>query len=125
MRKQVLLLSLCVFLAGCEDMGWVEKPKYDALQQQLKQAQEDLKKAQQQVTECQAHKYEVYSRGFRTFRLDTITGKTCILLTSPEDWKKAETNEQGCPCEDAMNEAQPNYQAMSAMGCFGKVKGTN
>jgi hypothetical protein len=44
-------------------------------------------------------RYQIHNEGFRTWRLDTATGKTCILLTSKEDWKKPETFEQSCTLE--------------------------
>jgi hypothetical protein len=44
-------------------------------------------------------RYRVDREGFRTWRLDTATEKTCILLTSEEDWKKPETSLQSCSSE--------------------------
>jgi len=41
-------------------------------------------------------RYQVHREGFRTWRLDTTTGQTCLLLTSQEDWKKPETELQSC-----------------------------
>lgn len=132
MRKRLLVLAMCVSLEGCEDVGFVPKDKYDVSHVQLKKTQEELqkteeelKKAQQQLQESQAHKYQIYTQGWRTWRLDSVTGKTCILLTSPQDWKKPETTQAGCPCEDAMNDAQNTFEVLRAMGCFGKVKSSN
>jgi len=132
MQKQLLVLAMCVSLEGCEDAGFVRKDKYDASQAQLKKAQEELqkaqeelKKAQQQLLESQAHKYQIYTQGWRTWRLDSVTGKTCILLTSPQDWKKPEITQEGCSCEDAMNDQQNTFEMLRAMGCFGKVKNSN
>ena len=98
MTKFLLLILLCGGLLGCDadTLGYVEKSQYDALQKQLEKVQTDLKAAQQQVAECQAHKYQIYKSGWRTWRLDTVTGSTCILLTSDDDWKKPETAAQGC-----------------------------
>lgn len=131
MQKQLLVIAmyLSLSLEGCEDAGFVQKDKYDALQTQMKktqeelqQAREELKKAQQQLLESQAHKYQIYTQGWRTWRLDSVTGKTCILLTSPQDWEKPETTQEGCPCEDAMNDPQNTFEVLRGMGCFGKVK---
>jgi hypothetical protein len=98
------LLTLVLFLTGCD--AYVDKEKYDAAQKETadlkKQAadlQESLRKAQEQVAECQAHKYEIFHKGYRTWRLDTIAGTTCILLTTAEDWKKPETASQACNAE--------------------------
>ena len=91
-------LAACLFVIGCDadSLGYIEKAKYDALRKELEKAEADLKAAQQEVSACQAHKYEIYRSGFRTWRLDTVTGATCILLTSDADWKKPETAAQGC-----------------------------
>ena len=127
MRKELTLLAACLLLAGCEEIGFVEKSKYDSLQEQRKQlqdelnkAREDLKKAEQQVSDCQAHKYQIYHEGLRTWRLDSVTGKTCILLTSEQDWKSPKTTESGCNCEDAMNDPNSTFDVLNSMGCFGK-----
>jgi len=106
MNAHSLSIALTAFLAvflltGCD--AYVEKEKYDVSQKetadlrtQVADLQESLRKAQEQVAQCQAHKYEVFHKGLRTWRLDTVTGNTCILLTTPEDWKKAETKLQEC-----------------------------
>ena len=93
-----VVVVCCAFLAGCDanTLGYIDQSKYDALQKQLEKTAADLMTAQQQVAECQAHKYEIYRNGFRTWRLDTVTGATCILLTSDADWKKPDTAAQGC-----------------------------
>jgi hypothetical protein len=131
MRHVSVLLATCLFLGGCEEMGYVEKSKYDVSQEQSKQAQvdlhkaqDDLKKAQQQIADYQAHKYQIYTNGGRTWRLDSVTGKTCVLLTTDEDWKNPKITESGCQCEDAMND-QSTYEVLSAMGCFGKREKNN
>lgn len=44
-------------------------------------------------------RYQIHNAGYRTWRLDTATGQTCLLLTSKEDWKRPETSEQACGSE--------------------------
>jgi hypothetical protein len=41
-------------------------------------------------------RYQIHREGFRTWRLDTATGKVCLLLTSDSDWKKPDTEFQSC-----------------------------
>jgi hypothetical protein len=41
-------------------------------------------------------RYSQYVSGFRTWRLDSATGDTCLLLTTDEDWKKPDVSVQGC-----------------------------
>jgi hypothetical protein len=97
-RMTVVVLIACLFMVACDadTLGYVEKAKYDALQKQLEKREADLKAAQDQVSACQAHKYEIYRSAFRTWRLDTVTGATCILLTTDDDWKKPATVAAGC-----------------------------
>jgi len=99
--SMALFLTLALLLTACDD--YVEKPKYEALQketadlkQQLAESQESLRKAQEQVAECLVHKYQTFENGIRTWRLDTVTGNTCVLLTTPEDWKKPAIKNQSC-----------------------------
>jgi hypothetical protein len=105
LTRMAVVAVCCLCLVGCDakELGYVELGKYDALQkqyaasqEQLKMTETDLKTAQQQVSECQAHKYQIYKETWRTWRLDTVTGATCILLTTEADWKKPETTAQGC-----------------------------
>lgn len=44
-------------------------------------------------------RYQINREGFRTWRLDTATGKICLLLTSDEDWKKPDIQAQSCGAE--------------------------
>jgi hypothetical protein len=41
-------------------------------------------------------RYQVYRQGNLTWRLDTNTGRTCVLLATNEEWKKAEVYRWGC-----------------------------
>ena len=41
-------------------------------------------------------RYTHFRVGFRTWRLDSATGESCILLTSDLDWKNDKTQLQGC-----------------------------
>jgi|ERR1035438_101264 hypothetical protein len=97
----IVVFIVILLMTGCD--AYVEKEKYDAsqtetanLKRQLAEVQESLRKAQDQVAQCQAHKFEIFHNGFRTWRLDTVTGASCILLTTKEDWKKPETGIQQC-----------------------------
>jgi hypothetical protein len=37
-------------------------------------------------------RYQQYANGGRTWRLDTATGQTCLLLAPDADWKKPEVS---------------------------------
>ena len=91
MRSKLLVL-LMPFVGS---MGCVEQSKYAALHDELGKTQEALRKAQGQISRLQAHRYEIFISG-GTWRLDTTTGETCILLASDGNWKKPEYQNQSC-----------------------------
>jgi hypothetical protein len=41
-------------------------------------------------------KYQLYRQGNITWRLDTDTGKTCIIFATDEEWKKPKVLRAGC-----------------------------
>jgi len=41
-------------------------------------------------------RYSIHHEGFQTWRLDSATGYTCLMLASDEVWKKPGMKEQGC-----------------------------
>jgi hypothetical protein len=118
------LLTIPVFLVGCD--AYVEKAKYDDVQKKsnetakkLADAEEQLQKARHQIGEYQAHHYQMFKEGFRTWRLDTVNGTSCIMLTTDSDWKKPETKHQSCSCEDLYRDGStPSVEVLRYMGCI-------
>lgn len=41
-------------------------------------------------------RYQLYRQGNITWRLDTATGKTCIVFATDEEWKKPKVYRNGC-----------------------------
>jgi hypothetical protein len=41
-------------------------------------------------------RFQIHRVGFRTWRLDTATGFSCLLPTTDADWKNPDTAAQGC-----------------------------
>jgi hypothetical protein len=41
-------------------------------------------------------KYQLYRQGNITWRVDTETGKSCILFATDEEWKKPTVYRAGC-----------------------------
>jgi hypothetical protein len=96
-------------LTGCSK--YIEKSRYDESERQLEKTRgelEDTKRqldgAQKQISDLSAHKFSTYSAGGRTWRFDSQTGETCILLASESDWKNKKTKGQSCDCQDARTE---------------------
>lgn len=98
--QAVLLSAAILCTTACTDLGYVDKQDYDAVQAKLTETENKLKEADKQIAFFQAHRYSTFQSGWRAWRMDSVDGKTCILLTSDADWKKAETKKQSCGCED-------------------------
>jgi hypothetical protein len=85
----------------------VQKTEYDALQRklddatkQLAEAKDSLKKSHDQLADLRAHRYQTFTTGAKTWRLDSVKGISCIMLTRDQDWKNVATKRQSCTCED-------------------------
>ena len=98
--------SLCDVSVGLhpDPSRYVAQQQYEQLQAQLKDAQTKLDEAQKTLTEYEGYRYSLFNAGFRTFRMDAITGQTCIELASKADWKNKDVQSQGCICVDYIND---------------------
>jgi outer membrane murein-binding lipoprotein Lpp len=101
---KALLILLFLSLLGC-----VSQARYDQsqtriaeLQTSLHDSEADLRKAKSTIDELQAHKYQLVEAGGRTWRFDTVTGDSCIKLTTASDWKINSTKRQSCECKDVI-----------------------
>lgn len=102
-------------LSGCG--SYVEKSQYDESQRQLQEAQtqlaeakRQLQQAREQVKEASNPKFSTYKSSFRTWRFNAVTGETCILLTTDDDWKRKKTKAASCECEDATKTLLDSYR---------------
>ena len=95
-----LALAAVLCAVSCTDLGYVERKDYDAVQAKLTEAEKKLKDADKQIADFQAHRYSAYRDSWRTWRMDSVSGKTCVLLTTQADWKKPDTKSQSCDCDD-------------------------
>jgi hypothetical protein len=95
---------MLAFLLGCNE--YVKKSELVTVQQELKKTQAELAKTNDTLAKAKAqeHKYSTFPRGFRVWRFDATTGRTCILLTTDADWQKQSTASQSCGCADAMDD---------------------
>jgi hypothetical protein len=48
----------------------------------------------------QVGRYQMVQQGIRTWRLDTATGRSCLLLASEADWKGSANKQTSCPVDD-------------------------
>ena len=97
----VLCLTL-LLLCACEDVGYVEKAKYDKVAQENSDLKKQLAQKEEEIKNTPHHHYSLHREGFRTFRFDADTGDTCIQLTTPDDWKRKDTKSQSCSCTDVL-----------------------
>ncbi len=92
MKYLILLFVITIFcFSGCGNYDIVDKNKYEVIE---KKAFEQLIKASDDAKSI--GRYQLHVQGIRTWRLDTATGKLCILLTTDADWKLPETKASSC-----------------------------
>ena len=93
--KQLLTLGAALALSGCGDYAVVDKSE-DVVISKAEYAQ--LKAAALQPKEV--GRYQLHREGPRTWRLDTTTGNSCLLLASEWDWKNDAKEQNNCATED-------------------------
>jgi hypothetical protein len=91
----MLVLIGTGFLSGCDDMQLADKSKEVVIS---KSEYEQLRAAAAETK--QVGRYQLHREGMRTWRLDTATGRSCLLLTSETDWKGEGGQERSCSTED-------------------------
>jgi hypothetical protein len=89
------LILLSTIVSGCDEFKVLQKVNSGEYELVKKDEIEQLRKAAEAGRSV--GRYQLYSRGARTWRVDTATGKSCLLLTNESDWKKPETAKEGCP----------------------------
>jgi hypothetical protein len=86
-----ILIFICVLQYGCGDYKIVNSREYEVV------TKVDLAQLKKEAEIGRSvGRYQIFTRGVRTWRLDTATGRSCLLLTSDEDWKKPDTAASGC-----------------------------
>jgi hypothetical protein len=107
-RLSIIALLSCG-LSGCGDFDVVDKSKVEVADRS-KQVVISKEEYEQLKTDAaltkQVGRYQLHKEGFRTWRLDTATGRSCLLLTTEADWKKPETMTQNnCAADDFQSES--------------------
>jgi|SRR5215469_2513656 len=105
MQKTTLLwvLIVLVVLCACDDYELVNSQSDESKVVNLKTcnceiiSKDALKQLREQAEVGKSiGRYQMRTEGYRTWRFDTATGRTCILLTQDWDWKKPDTLNQSC-----------------------------
>ena len=97
MGRLAILFITAGFLSGCDDYQLAEKSKEVVIS---RVEYEQLKAAVAASQIKQVGRYQLHEQGFRTWRLDTATGRSCLLLTSDSDWKGKGGEQGSCYGED-------------------------
>ena len=111
------LILILAILSGCDSYQLVSDSDYQVVEKARSGQYELVKKEElaQLRQDAQIGKsvgrYQIYANGLRTWRLDTSTGRTCIMSTTTEDWKDSNTSASGCLEENAATKGQWNPQA--------------
>jgi len=99
----VLMATFAVLaLAGCAGYQVVNEGEYEMLLKVRSGEYQFVKKEELDQLKRDADigksvgRYQAYRQGYRTWRLDTSTGETCLLLTTEADWKNPETTARSC-----------------------------
>lgn len=100
-----LFLLIAFALCGCDDYQVIDKSQqvviskqeYDALKAEAAQAK-------------QVGRYQVHREGLRTWRLDTATGRSCLLLATPADWDSKEGKQQNSCAQEDYDAAQERHR---------------
>lgn len=101
MAKAAVVISL-VLMLGCSGEQRVSEKEKEMLVKMRtggyvlvkSDAYEQLKKDSE--IGRSVGRYQMQTRAFRTWRLDTATGESCLLLTTDEDWKDPNIQSQMC-----------------------------
>ena len=87
----------------------------DSRDEQIKQLNARIAQLEAKPVE---HHYELHQDGLRTFRFDPATGRSCIQLTTKQDWKRPDTIRQGCEYQDWVNAEGATYKDRLSAECW-------
>jgi len=89
-------ITICFTLCGCGSLTLADKSKEVVL---TRAEYEQLKTLAREPN--QVGRYQLHRDGSRAWRLDTATGRLCLMLTSDADWKKDASQRLSCLADDA------------------------
>jgi len=102
-RAAIVIFMLAAFQFGCSGLEIAtSQTEVDAVQK-IRSGQYELIKSDELAQlrkDAEIGKnvgrFQVHREGFRTWRLDTATGTSCLLLTTAADWEKPESAISAC-----------------------------
>lgn len=85
-----MLLSSVMF-SGCGKYKIVDLSEYEV----IKKVEFEKLKKDADIGRS-VGRYQLQTIGYRTWKLDTVTGKTCLYLASEQDWKNNKMVLESC-----------------------------
>ena len=103
-RSFIICTSLAtLFLLSCNDYEIVDTKSPDSKVINLNTcnceiiSKDEVRKLREQAEIGKnVGRYQMRNEGYRTWRFDTATGRSCILLAPEWDWKKPDVQSQSC-----------------------------
>ena len=94
---------LAILQSGCSSMDVASSEAEVAALNKIRSGQHELIKSDELAqlrkdaeVGRSVGRYQMHQIGFRTWRLATATGNSCLLLTLDSDWKKPDVAVQAC-----------------------------
>ena len=102
-KTALFALTMCA-LCGCDDYQLADRSK-DVV---ISKEEYDQLKGTAALTK-QVGRYQLHRDGLRTWRLDTASGRSCLLLTTEYDWNSEGSKQNACTGDD-WREAQERHR---------------
>jgi hypothetical protein len=102
-RIIIVVFILAVFQLGCSGLDVTRSQAEVEALQKIRSGQYELIRSDE-LAQLRKDaeigrsigRYQMHQIGVRTWRLDTATGISCLLLTTDADWKKPEVQAEAC-----------------------------
>ena len=95
------VIAVCLFassVTGCGPVELVDPYEAEVLTKVRAGSHELISTSE--IAELRARggagRYEIFTRGIRTWRFDSATGAYCLMLTSDADWKSRDAQQSSC-----------------------------
>jgi hypothetical protein len=109
-KKLLPLAAISCTLCGCDDYQVADKSQQVVIS---KQEYEQLKAVAAQAK--QVGRYQLHRDGTRTWRLDTATGRNCLMLATQYDWDSNEGKSQNSCSQEDYQEALERHRLYPSM----------
>ena len=91
-----LVVSCAIFITACDvEPTVVSLAEKEALQK-IRGGNYELVLRDDLAKLRNIGRYQQFTQGGKTWRLDSATGQTCLLLASEAEWKKADVSASAC-----------------------------